>query len=456
MKTNKILFPLMALVIILGILSSCEKILEVDLPANQIGKDQVFADVQTANAALAGLYAGLRENSPISASSGALLGTYTDDLSCFALTDINGIYPIYNNQLLDTNTVVNTFWTNAYQRIYEANTIIEGVEKSQFSQAEKNRIKGEALVIRSLLFFYLQQLYGDIPYVDSTDYTVNQSLSKISEAEVLSRLTTDLVQSVALLTDDYRSAERVFVNRKVAQVMLAKIYLHQQRWADAEVVLKSVVQNPLYQFQDNFTKVFDKSSTHILWQLKPQNATDPTKEALLYYFASSAPSLYTISNPLLNIFALNDLRRQNWMTAVTFNGNTWYRVEKYKNRANNSTEYSVVFRLEEIYMLLAETLTRQEKIGEALPFVNRTRQRAGLVALIQPITKATLLEEISKEFRKEFFAEMGHRFLNLKRTGALDQLSAVKPNWQSYHAKWPVPQKELLLNPNLNPQNSGY
>lgn len=456
MKTYKITFSLLALALILNILTSCEKMLEVDLPANQIGKDQVFTDLQTANAALAGLYAGLRENSPLSAASGALLGTYADDLNCFALTDLNGIYPIYNNQQLDTNTVINTFWSNTYQRIYETNAIIEGVEKSQFSLTERNRIKGEALVIRSLLFFYLQQLFGDTPYVDSTDYLVNKSLPKISEEEVLNRLTTDLTQSIDWLTDDYRNTERIFLNRKVAQVLLAKIYLGQQKWADAEVVLKAVVQSPLYQFQDNITKVFDRSSTHILWQLKPQNAGDPTKEALLYYFNNSAPSLYTVSQQLLNQFAVNDLRKQNWTAPVTFNGNTWYRAEKYKKRDNNSTEYSIVFRLEEVYLLLAEALTQQNKIGEALPYVNRTRQRAALPLLTQPISKADLLEEISNEFRKEFFAEMGHRFLDLKRTGKLDQLKIAKLNWKNFHTKWPLPQKELLLNPNLSPQNPGY
>ncbi|WP_228426441.1 RagB/SusD family nutrient uptake outer membrane protein [Chryseobacterium carnipullorum] len=52
--------------------------------------------------------------------------------------------------------------------------------------------------------------------------------------------------------------------------------------------------------------------------------------------------------------------------------------------------------------------------------------------------------------------EHGIRFFDLKRWGLLDQLIPVKTNWKSYHAQWPIPQKELLLNPNLNPQNTGY
>ncbi|MNL56219.1 SusD family protein [compost metagenome] len=67
-----------------------------------------------------------------------------------------------------------------------------------------------------------------------------------------------------------------------------------------------------------------------------------------------------------------------------------------------------------------------------------------------------MLDEILLESRREFFTEHGHRFFDLKRTGRLNVLIGVKPNWKSYHDLWPLPQKELTLNPNMNPQNTGY
>ena len=448
----------LGLVIILFFSSlACEKLLEVEVPANQIGKDEVFNDVQTANAALAGLYAGLRDKSFVAGNvSGPLLGIYTDDLVSYAITDTDGTFALYNNQQIDTNTSVFTIWSNSYQHIYAANEIIEGVTNSSFSAADKNRIKGEALLVRSMQLFYLQQLFGDIPYPLSTDYTINQSLPKVNANEVLLKLETDLFECTNLLADDYKNSERIYPNRKVAQLMLAKTYMLEQKWAKAEELLKKIVVSPLYIFQNDITKVFTKSSAHILWQLKPQNSTDPTREALLYYFSGIAPSSYALSPSLISSFAPNDLRKQNWTVMVNFNGNSWYRAEKYKNRTNNSTEYSVVFRLEEVYLLLAETLAQQNKSTEALSYINPTRQRAGLNALQPPIAQNDLLNHILLESRKEFFAEMGHRFLDLKRAGKLSELSVVKPNWKSFHTLWPLPQKELLLNPNLNPQNNGY
>lgn len=436
---------------------SCEKMLDVDVPANQIGKDQVFNDVQTADAALAGLYVGLRDKSFLAGSvSGPLLGIYTDDLVSYAITDTDGTFALYNNQQIDTNTSVFTVWSNSYQHIYAANAIIEGVGNAPFSAADKNRIKGEALLIRSILFFYLQQLFGDIPYPLSTDYIINQSISKLNANVVLLKLEADLLECTSLLSDNYKNTERIYPNRKVAQLILAKTYMLEKKWLMAEVLLKEIASSPLYVFQNDITKVFTKTSGHILWQLKPQNSTDPTREALLYYFSGVAPSNYALSANLVNSFAPNDVRKLSWMATVNFNGNSWYRAEKYKNRSNNSTEYSVVFRLEEVYLLLAETLAQQNKTVEALSFINPTRQRAGLNPLLPPISQNDLISNILLESRKEFFTEMGHRFLDLKRTGKLSELSISKPNWKSFHQLWPIPQKELLLNPYLNPQNNGY
>ncbi|WP_185113487.1 RagB/SusD family nutrient uptake outer membrane protein, partial [Chryseobacterium sp. CCH4-E10] len=123
--------------------------------------------------ALAGLYAGLWTNSLISGGidgMGALMGTYTDDLTCVYTSGSNGILDIANNQQVVTNTVVTTAWTNAYGQIYAANSIIEGVTNSKsLSQASKDRIKGEALLVRSIIYFNLYQIFGEIAYTETTN-----------------------------------------------------------------------------------------------------------------------------------------------------------------------------------------------------------------------------------------------------------------------------------------------
>lgn len=220
--------------------------------------------------------------------------------------------------------------------------------------------------------------------------------------------------------------------------------------------MKLVLQSSDYTFQNDISKVFQKTGTHIIWQLKPKNSGDATKEAALYNF-SGIPTTYMLNVDLVTNFSANDLRKQNYMAAVTSQGQTNYRPVKYKNlAAANTSEDSVIFRLEEVYLLYAEVLIEQNKVAEAIPFINKTRQRAGLSALSTGMNAASAKEELKQEKRKEFFSEHGTRFFDLKRWGQLDQLTSVKTNWKPYHGQWPLPQKELLLNPNLNPQNEGY
>ncbi len=176
--------------------SSCQKLIEIDFPNNQLPIDLVFEDEQTADAALAGLYGSLWDASLISGGSdgmGATLGIYTDDLSTVFTSTNNGIEDIHRNVLLSTNSSVSSVWTNTYKQVFMANSIIEGVERSKsISISSKSRIKGEAIFLRSLLFFYLYQIFGEIPYTTTTDYMVNKSLTRMPKDQFLSKIEADM------------------------------------------------------------------------------------------------------------------------------------------------------------------------------------------------------------------------------------------------------------------------
>ena len=123
---------------------SCDRMLEVKIPANQISSELVFENVQTADAALAGLYANLRDSGPVSGGaggSGILWGMYTDDLDSYSTSGENR--EIWLNVHTANNSAVLSFWTASYRSIFLANSIIEGVTKSQaLSETDRARIKG--------------------------------------------------------------------------------------------------------------------------------------------------------------------------------------------------------------------------------------------------------------------------------------------------------------------------
>lgn len=450
------------LIFLLAVLLSCENLVEVSDPTNQLGTPQVFENIQTANAAMAALYADLRDRSLISGAgghtAGSLTASYTDDLDCYIYNlEGNGARDIYQNQQQATNTNIRSVWNTAYEQIYYANSIIHGADLSKvLSDEDKNQLKGEALLIRSLLYFYLQRLFGDIPYTNSIDYEYNRSLTKTESAVLLEQLESDLNEAISLLIDNYRNAQRIYPNRKVAEMVLANVYLTEQKYQLAEQMASGILQSSLYDFQPDLNEVFHNTGNHILWQLSPQNSGDATKEASFYYFFDAAPNAYALSEDFVSSFEDNDLRKQNWTTTVSFNGETWYRPYKYKNLSGtNTNEYSVVFRLEEVYFILAEALAKQNRQDEALPYLNATRERAGLDALTN-LSSEDFITELLAEKRHEFFTEFGHRFFDLKRLGRLDELNSTKPNWENVKAWWPLPQSELLLNANLYPQNEGY
>lgn len=119
-------------------------------------------------------------------------------------------------------------------------------------------------------------------------------------------------------------------------------------------------------------------------------------------------------------------------------------------------EYSIVFRLEEAFLLMAEIKAQQNQQSTSLFYLNVIRQKAGLNPITAVTTQDQLVQEILQEYRREFFAERAIRFITLKRMNQLPILSVSKSNWQDYHSKWPIPSSEISLNPKLSPQNYGY
>lgn len=454
MKTNTLIISIFLLIV-----SSCERSIDADFPNTQIDITQVFENVSTADGALSNLYAEMQTFSVLNggtAGTGALLGSYADDLTCYMVASSGGAPDIFNNQQLSSNSIVKNLWSNAYKQIYLSNSIIKGVDASTgISIKDKNRLKGESLFLRSVIYFYLTQMFGNVPYTTTTDYTINQQIGKMEESEVLDLIQNDLSLSIDLLEDSYRHVDRIYPNRKAAEMLKAIIYMQQSKWPEAERMLKNIKNSSLYLWEPDVSKTFKKMGKHILWQFKPLQANQPTPEASMYYFTTAVPNGYALSNSLINSFEPTDLRLQKWITKITINQNVFYRCNKYVNTVNNTDEYSIVFRLEEIYLLLAESLVRQNRREEALPLINMVRQKAGNTNL-GLLSNDQILEELLNENRREFFAEKGNRFLTLKRFGKLDHLRAVKPNWQSFHKLWPLPLTDLLLNPNLNPQNAGY
>jgi hypothetical protein len=189
-----------------------------------------------------------------------------------------------------------------------------------------------------------------------------------------------------------------------------------------------------------------------------------THEGLLFVPYPGTPPDYLLNAHLLERFEAYDHRRTDWIDSTTYNAVLYHYPFKYqsgsadKNPGQAPTQYSTILRLAEQYLIRAEAEANGAGAGPAAAItdLNAIRNRAGLPGYAGPVEQAAVLDAIMHERQIEFFAEWGHRWLDLKRTGQIDAvLGAIKPQWKSYQQLYPIPRDEMVVNPNLT-QNPGY
>ena len=442
-------------------LNSCEEFVAVEVPNSQLSGEFVFDDVRTAEAVLMHVYTKMNNNVMVCGDGNGLsvlMGNYTDELTCYAANIPELLF--YQNEMTALNPTLQSLWRNTYNLIYSVNSVIEGVENSEsLAQADRNRLIGEALFVRAYLHFYLNQLFGAIPYVTTTDYRVNTTIGKQTNAAVFALLEADLLAAESMLTDGYVGQHRVRPNKHTVLALQARLYLYGEQWELAKQKAGAVLANTaLYNLEPDLNSVFLRSSSGTIWQLMAGPEGKNTLEAKSFIFTAVPPPSRALQEGLVNAFDPADLRGIHWVKSVTNGSATFYHAFKYKlnNDTSTSMEYSVQFRLEEMYLIRAEANAELNLLDLSAADLNVIRNRAGL-GDSSAATKAELLTAIIEERRLEFFTELGHRFFDLKRKGFLDAvLSGVKPGWNSTDVLFPLPENELLLNPNLLPQNDGY
>lgn len=443
-------------------ISGCEDFLDIELPKNQLFGDVIFAETATADAALSSIYSKIQSQSLLSGNSSGftlLLGAYTDETVIFSASG-QPEESFFQNNITPSTLVIGTIWNNAYRIIYEANAVIEGVNNSTtINNTDKDRLIGEAIFIRALMHFYLTNVFGEIPYVSSTDYRINSSITKETEESIWIKIDDDLIIAMNRLPENYTGSFRSKPNKSAAKSLLSRVKLYMGNALEAEVLATEVINNTaLYTWEDDINAVFGINSNGTIWQLLPGANGLNTLEGQSFIFLSGPPPIRALSSSLINSFEANDLRRQEWIKEVSNGSQSWHHSYKYKlnGMTSNTEECSIVLRLEELYLIRAEAKALQGNITEALLDVNKIRTRAQLPDILSQ-NQTDLIQKIMTERRLEFFTEFGHRFMDLKRTNTIDNvLSNTKPGWSTKNKKWPLPEQEIMLNSNLLPQNQGY
>jgi hypothetical protein len=452
MKTYKFKIQVYLLVLyVLLFITSCKKAIEVSSPPNVLTTDKVFDSNASAIAATLSDYTSV---SLFDANFIQYADQYVDELTAPTLNATSTDFA--NGSITITNGAVASEWQNLYVTIYKANANIQQLQNAiALTDSVKKQCTGESLFIRAYCHFNLVNIFGDVPLITTTDVTVTAKEPRTPTAQVNGQVIADLIQAIPLLSVNYPTTEKIRPSRWAAQALLAKVYLYQQNWQQAEAQATAVIGSGLYPLSPIAT-VFYKNSNEAIWQLWNTNG----------YTGLSVPTVgvipaLTISPQLLASFESGDLRKTNWTTPIVAAGTTYTAPFKYKLKAvttGASAEYTMYLRSAEQYLIRAEARAQQNtNLTGAINDLNIIRTRAGLPNLNPSSNQAQILAAVSQERRVELFDEAGHRFFDLNRTNQINTImSVIKPTWSIVRSPlFPIPQTQILINGSLT-QNAGY
>jgi len=486
---EKLLTTALCILILSCSISGCKKFIEVDSPKTSINSKNVYSNDATAIGAVTSLYINMASTPSISGTGefttlSCMAGLSADELTYYNAVNNPVLAAYYRNSLTSLN-VGNEYWGTAYKRIFLINSALEGlVSSNSLTPAVKQQLIGEARFMRAFYYFYLVNLFGDVPLVLSTDYTVNALVRKSSKEQVYEQIISDLKEAKNSLSTHYLTGnlvtpypegteERVRPTKWAAIALLARVYLFTKDWINAESQADLILANSGEYKLENINQVFLKNNKEAIWQLQPVEIGVNSIEANTFILPSGGPSSNNpvyLNDRLVNGFEDGDLRKVNWVGSVSLNGLIYRFPQKYKvvrtNVSNASVvEYTTVMRLAEQILIRAEARARQGNLVGAIIDLDEIRNRAGLlqIKISNPtINQSDLLKVILKDKRFELFTEWGHRWLDLKRTGLIDEvMKLVVPQkgnslgWQNNQQYYPISLFELQANPNLS-QVNGY
>lgn len=153
------------------------------------------------------------------------LPTHTD---AYNWRDFTGV-----NQDTPTN-----FWEATYDAIAHSNEVLDVVDQLKGDQAEKNAVKGEALLTRAYGHFMLVNLFGrhydsktatsdlGIPYVTSPEKVFIKKYKRNTVQEVYDNVEKDLLAGLDLVNDSYyANSGKYHFTKSAALAFASRFYL---------------------------------------------------------------------------------------------------------------------------------------------------------------------------------------------------------------------------------------
>lgn len=323
MKTKTYMWILTAVLLSVG----CKKFVEVGPPPTALGGSTIYDENSTAAGAVSGIYLTMTTDCIGGGRIGisALCGVSADEFKLYANSSVVVVSQAYVNALQSTSAPA--VWSDLYNVIYQANLAISGISASSgVTIAMKNQLIGECEVVRSFCYFYLVNIYGDVPLITTPNYVVNQAVSRTPAATVYQQMITDLKDAQIRLGNNYlgpdgsQTSERVRPNGATATALLARVYLYTDSLKNAENEATAVINNASYILDPNLNNVFASTSQEAIWQLELQNTGLNTADGSIFllnkFGGPSGAHPFILGDSIALNFEAGDLRKANWVDSI--------------------------------------------------------------------------------------------------------------------------------------------
>lgn len=353
-------------------------------------------------------------------------------------------------------------WDASYQGIQRANRLLSELDEADIEQGVKDRLRGEGLFLRSLLYYNLAVLYGNIPLrlepVNSPDIELNQ----VDASTVYNQIAGDLETAASLLPPSYSAQFQGKATSFAAYTLLGKVYLTMGNKSDAETALRNVEGE--FSLVQDFADLWGPGNEHnaesiFEVEFKSGGIGEGSRFTDIYTPLGEAGGVgggntpQDVTDDIVNAYDQNQDERFAATFELDADGN--YYVEKFASTpfgpfdADNNW---IEFRYADVLLMLAEAVGEGT---EGYGYINQVRNRAEL-GNIGPTDPGTYEEKLLEERRREFAFE-NKRWPDLKRFGVAKQVMSQHLGLPESRITllYPIPQEELTVSPELeqNPEH---
>jgi hypothetical protein len=500
MKAKQLLIVIFKGVVILSLIISplgCSDFLDKEVQG-QLLSQNFPASAADALRATTAIYNTLRDASYHSGTFPILDIMSDDAYKGSNLTDATATIGPYDKfQHIATESSIDSWWNTLYEGVKRANLVIEKVPDIDFDSNLKKRYIAEASFLRALYYFDLVRAWGGVPIVTIVDSP--STLTRSSSQEVYSLIISDLLTAIDGLPEksEYAAADMGRATKGAAKSLLAKVYLFQNDFVNAEKYALEVINSGQYALMPLFNDANSKAGefgTESVFEIgalgfegienggdqyanvqgvrgtpnrgwgfnRPSinlmnafEANDPRKEATILYLGEVIDGVTIVGDGLTPDETKDD--SGNVIEIECYNQKVWTPGTNVPTQFDHNRR---LLRYADILLMAAEASNQNGKSAQALTYVNQVRARArGGNNIILPdliATDKTILNDLILNERRVELALEGHRFWDLVRTGKAESVLGPLGFVKGKHELLAIPQVEIDLTQGALEQNNGW